>query len=533
MRYQCVQCDEQFDVEDDAERPRCPKCMRQHGLRKVPPPSRAPAPSEVGARSRFRWPLAVVVALGLAAGAYVYRQRAERADNTTADEARAAGVDAGALGELLVADAHVERFAEQAVAGASSPRDKAKAVVAALAARAQKQAFVRGTLAEPWDAAPRVAKQVVQAIAKDGARAQLFPLEAAVLAVAALRSVQVPAVVVEVYRYAGERSPLDPSGRLGYHGFSLPGPDGTVAEVFDAYGARSASPSAGDYTALTDAQALGAALALRALHRLSSLGDAQAALADADAAVKLAPASPSVRSARAAVMMASGGAEQGARELEAAVQLRSDAARHNNVALLALAKGEVERAQKEVALALGNAPDFAAAQLTLASVHMSRGERELARAALEQAERLEPNLTAVALAWAEWYASSGDLAQALAKAELGVRLRPKNPETHLVLGRVYRQAGRYDDMRIEAQKVLALSTVTDKERVKALLREVLGPTALEAPTAPADLRAPADAPLLDGPQVGSSAPGGLKLGAGEPKLRLGGGGDELKLKLDP
>lgn len=526
MRYQCVQCNEEFTVDDDAERPRCPKCMRQHGLRKV----QAAKPAAGRGAGRAGWILPLASALGLlaAAGGYLYFQRAQGSgERAAAAEVRALGVEAGELSQLLLADEQVTRFAEQAAGSAGSSQEKAKAIVAAFTARAQKQAFVRGSLAEPRGTAPMTAEQTAEALRKDGAHLELYPLEAAALAVAALRALDVPASLVEVYRYEGARAPLDPSGRFGYHAVALTKPDGATPELFDPFGGRSVAPKPGDYAVLTDAQALAAALSLRALHRLSNLGEPTPALADVDAAVKLAPASPSVRSARGAVMIASGGAEAGARELEAAAQLRSDAARHNNLAVLALAQGDAERAQKEVALALAEAPDFALAQLTLASVHMARLERDLARAALEKAQALEPNLAAVALAWAELHASNGELPEALAKAELGVRLRPKNPETHLVLGRVYRQAGRYDEMRAEARKVLELSTVSDKERVKKLLQNVLGPTALEPPSEPVAEDEPAS------PRAGASEPGSLKLGSSEPKLRLGGGDDKLKLELDP
>jgi Tfp pilus assembly protein PilF len=216
--------------------------------------------------------------------------------------------------------------------------------------------------------------------------------------------------------------------------------------------------------------------------------------------------------------LASGGKDEGARELEAAAQLRSGPAQNNNLAMYALATGEVDRAAKLVAAALSAAPDYAAGHLTLASVHLARIERDEARAELTQADRLDPTLPALPMAWAELYAGSGDLMQAEQKAREAVRARPKSPETHLLLARIHRQAGHYDAMRQEARSVLELAPASQKDQITQVLKAVLGPTALEV----SDATEPRDvaSPVPD--------PGSLQLGAGEPKLRLGGS----KLKLD-
>jgi tetratricopeptide (TPR) repeat protein len=371
-----------------------------------------------------------------------------------------------------------------------------------------------------------IAKETLAAISKDGARVEMYPLEISALAVAALRSVDVAASLAEIHRFEGQRAPLDASGRLGYYGVALPAEAGKAQRVLDVYGGRSLAVKAGDFSVLSDEQAMAAALALRGLHRLANLADSAGAVNDADAAVKLAPGSATVRSARAALLIASGGTDEGSRELEAAAQLRADAPRRNNLAVVALAKGEMDVAAKQVALALADAPDFANAHLTLASVHLAQGDRDLARSELEKAENLDPNLAATAMAWAELYAVTGDVDQAVAKAQLAVRLRPSTPETHLVLARVYRRASRFDEMRVEAHKVLDIAAPADKERIRQLLLQMLGPTALEEPTSPepsAD-----DSALKLSPQSGT----GLQLGASEPKLHLGGSSGEGKLKLN-
>jgi hypothetical protein len=47
--------------------------------------------------------------------------------------------------------------------------------------------------------------------------------------------------------------------------------------------------------------------------------------------------------------------------------------------------------------------------------------------------------------------------------------------------RIYRQAAEYDDMRREARAVLDATPAERRERMEELIRELLGPTALEAP----------------------------------------------------
>lgn len=95
-----------------------------------------------------------------------------------------------------------------------------------------------------------------------GAREPLYPLELAALATASLRSLDVPALVAEVYRYANEKRPLEPSGHLGYYAVFVPGPNATGV-VYDVYAGRTEAPAAGDYAPLDDAQAIGAALIIR------------------------------------------------------------------------------------------------------------------------------------------------------------------------------------------------------------------------------------------------------------------------------
>lgn len=560
MRYHCVQCDEVFTPESSDDKPRCPKCLRQHGLRPLDADADSSRSRPQG-RSVATWSMWVlgVLLVGAVGGYVAYRSSHSRTPGEVtlgpmaADELREqakalTGQDSGELAELLVADDAVKAFAERAAQGQSAAAAQAKAIVLAIAQRKDKQAFVPWPRVEAREGGPLTAAAVLQTIQKDAARKHLYPLEVSALAVAALRSLGASAVLAEVYRYGEEPKPLDPSGKLGYYAAALLPQGEGPAQLYDAYGGRSEQPAANDYRLLTDVQALGAAYALRAAAQADNGGDLKAGLADSELAVKLSPSSASIRSVRAALLMATGGVEAGTRELDAALQLRNDAPRRNNLATLSLVTGSADTAAKEIAAALAEAPDYALGHVTLATVHLLRGEQELARAELEKAERLEPDLAILPQVWAQFYATANELDQALVKAQQAVERRPKDVQARLVLARVYRSASRYDDMREQAKKILALTPSDQHDRIRTLLRGVLGPTVFEA-SVDDDAESPASTPgsslsLSGGSQPASggprllddapgSEPGSLQLGADAPKLHLGDGDSKLRLKLDP
>ncbi|HKP64921.1 MAG TPA: hypothetical protein VJV78_49650, partial [Polyangiales bacterium] len=272
---------------DGDDKPRCPKCLRQHGLRQIERAATGPTAAQTRASS---WIVLAVLAAG--AGGYFlwYRSqsKASHAPQLDAevlrDRARqTAGIDVADAADLLHADDAIKAFAEKATSGKSSDDDKAKAIVQAIQARAKAQAFVQWSLNEPRETAALTAAQTWQALAKDGARQKLYPLEVAALGVAALRSADVKAQLVEVRSWSGERAPLDASGRIGYYAIGLAQPTSNEAlpptfHVFDVYGGRGQPPAAADVAAVSDEQALGALLALRGLQRLIHASDPTGAL---------------------------------------------------------------------------------------------------------------------------------------------------------------------------------------------------------------------------------------------------------------
>jgi tetratricopeptide (TPR) repeat protein len=487
-RYLCVQCDHRFDHEGDAPL-RCPKCMRRHGIEKIDA-----AAAGGPARERPAWlvpGVAAAVVVAVAAGYYVWSQKTPDVvegeaplrplgENELRGDLRAAGAEAADALDLFTADEAIEAFAEQHATGAG-PEERARSLTDAIRARASKQAFVAWGLGSPRETPVHDARRTLAAIGEDGAREKLYPLEVAALAVSALRAAGVDAMLAEVYAFEGDRRPPDPSGHFGY--FAVAVYSGAAGEgtprIFDPWGGHATAPAEDDVRVVSDAQAIGAVLSHRAIHELVHEGDTDAAFELTTRALSLDRRSPSIRSVRGATLIVAGGADEGVAELEAAAQLRADAPRHNNLAGLYLAKQDPERAEREVRAALEQHPDFAAAHATLAALHMGGDEEDLARREMEEAERIDPDLAQLPMLWANYFLMTHEVERAADKALEAVERRPHDWQQRLAAARVLRMAGRYTQMREQARRIVADAPADRRGDVEAVVRQMLGPTALD------------------------------------------------------
>ncbi|HEX6239582.1 MAG TPA: hypothetical protein VFZ61_01765 [Polyangiales bacterium] len=487
MRYVCVHCDHRFEAEGSEVPKRCPACMRAKGVEPLRDPATKQAPATPSRVRHLAW--VIPVALAVAAAVWFTRPKST-VDGTVAgpqpldQEAMDATlvrdhVDAGALRALLVPDDAIEQFAEKAASGKDSPRQKAEAVTAALRARARAQAFVPWSLGEPRTTEVMTPAQTLRAIGKDGARLQLYPLELAALEVAALRALDVPALVAELTELAGRKAPLDPSGYLGYFVVAVY-PDklgvGTPL-LFDPFAGLNLSQGA-QVSVLNDTVAVGAALALRALHENSYAADPKRALESTSRALQLAGRLPSVRTVRGVVVLTERMIEQGLQEFQAARELRPDAARLHNVASVLLVTGEVEKAQTVLSAALEKAPEFAAAHATLGTIMMMQGEGEPALHELRKAEQLAPDLSLVQWGLAEYALRHEDRLDGIARARAAYEARPSF-DAKLRYAALLRQASKYDEMRALASQLVDAAPAYRKDDVREVVRQVLGPTALE------------------------------------------------------
>jgi len=561
MRYVCVHCDHRWDDEGAEPPRRCPSCMRANGVEAATDKPKATR----SAPARRRSPatligVALLVVLAAVGGYFLLGKRPKAGDQDVAaplssaqlqEALTAAHADAGELAALLEADANVERFAKQAAGSVDGPMKQAEAVLLAIRTRASALAFAPWSLGEPRTTPVMTAKQLIAPLSKDKGRAELYPLEVAALMVAALRALDVPALMAELADLEAERAPLDPSGYLGYFVVAVyPGEAGIgVPKLFDPYGGRPLQGGA-KHAVLRDTQAVGAALALRSLHEVAYLADPRRALESSSDALTLAGTLPSVRTVRGMVVLAGKQVEQGLQEFAAARQLRPDAARLHNLATAELMSGDLERASKDLQAALTRTPDYAGAHATLGTVSLMQGEPERAFAELQQAQKLAPDLALVQWALADYWLRTGDRERSLETAERALAKRPSF-DAQLRMGVLLRQAGRYEQMRKVAQQLVARSPEYRKTELRELLVAALGPTALEMvdeePGAAAlegagdlpDLKLDlgGDSKLLggadnQGPSLGPDRPlGGAADDQAGPKLRLRDTSEPLQLKL--
>ena len=393
------------------------------------------------------------------------------------------GLDEAELAALLEADPTVVQLAELATAGKQSAQDKAQGVVALLAKRKQAGAFSEWSRVGPRLGAPLTAAATGRAIAQDAAERQLYPLELAALGVAALRSAGVPALVAEVFAYPGDTRPLDPSGHFGYFAVFVPENGGPQGRLYDVYLAHTTVPSPNDVVVLNDAQAVGAALGLRAMDAVRNRQDLESAHRDAQAAVKLLPGSPTTHGVLASVLLTRAEGEAGKAELDKALALRADAPRRNNLALHALTGNDPMLAGRELGDTLKEYPDFAYAHTTRAAASMILMAYQIASDELQLAEKADPQLALVPQLRAQLLAAKGDLNEAVIMGRKAVQQRPSDPQPLFILARIERSLGLKDDMRKHAAQIMELTPLAQREGRKLHLQAVLGEDAFDGPAA--------------------------------------------------
>jgi tetratricopeptide (TPR) repeat protein len=529
MRYVCLNCGNKFELEEDAK-VRCPSCLRLTGIEPLKDGGAG------GGTAHRPWVVPVGIAVVLALVAAGYATWRAQAPAEVGDEVpmrplerdvllghlRRLRVEARSVSHLLESDEGIEEMAEGATEGRRTPSEIADGIYQAIRQRAAQQAFTRWSLGVPREAPLADASAVRGWIRDDGARRRLYPLEAAALMVAALRSRGVDGMIAEAWAFPGDLAPPDPSGHFGYFVVAVyegEAGQGTPA-LYDPWGGHEVDPEEDDYRVLTDVEVMGAALNLRAIHMLVRENDAARAVALSGDAIRLDGRSPNARSVRAAILIASGGANEGIREFEAAKQLRADAPRHQQVAGVLLAQRDVEGARRELTAALEVSPEYAAAHAALAAVHLAESDSDLALEELTTAQRLDPDLHTLPGLWAGYYATVGELDRAVEHARAAVERSPWDVQNRLMAAQIYRQTGHYDDMRREARAALERSPEGRRAEMEELIRQVLGASALEDPMD----EEISDEELLAAEAEEGAGEGDDELRLGDDSMLLGGGG---------
>lgn len=530
-RYLCVHCDVRFD-HDPEQALRCPKCMRKTGLEKVEvtPPTK---------RASYVVPAVVVGAVALAALGYVLYTKdggdaqvalapldAER----LARQAQEVGLGETELAHLFDADDALRAFAADAVRGKASPEEKARAVVAKLRGFARESRFVRADMHTPRDTMLLTASRALAAM-RPNARMAAYSLEVASIAVAALRAEGVDAMLAEVFTYRGERKPTDPSGRVGYYAVAVYPDDVGEGDplVLDAFGARDVEPTSDGYRVLTDVEALSGALAIEALHLLVHEGDVAGAMERAQAATTLDPRSPTARCVRAAVLISSGGIDEGEAELRAASEIRPDAPRQANLAGVYIATNRTAEATRAVDRALEAAPDYVYAIALRGAIHLARNETAEAKTSLERAEALERDFYMLPMLWAEYFLRTNDPMSAVARAQSAIERRPRDYQTLFSAARVFQAADQRGLALETARRALELVPADQRDALRARFEGFLGAGALSEGEGAGGASSFGSGGALDlsrGSRLlgggGATGPSGPSLLGGQ-GLRLGGG----------
>ena len=162
------------------------------------------------------------------------------------------------------------------------------------------------------------------------------------------------------------------------------------------------------------------------------------------------------------VLLPAGQAQEAIADFEAALRLQPDFPEvHDNLARsLAKLPGRLDDALAESEAALRQAPNYAAAHATRGYIlALLPGRRREAIAEDETALRLQPDLaeahTELALAWAD---EPGKLPAAIAEGQAALRLDPNSAEAHFALGyALAKLPGRLSDAIAEYQQALRLN----------------------------------------------------------------------------
>ena len=206
MRYLCVHCDHRWAVDGPDVPKRCPACMRATGVEAVSDGTDKGRPRSGSLKRLAPWAVLVALAIGLVILLVARRSHDAHASNALAPAAPSdlkellmkEQIDTVGLERMFAADAAMESLADKAAGEKDGMFARAEAVQHWLRSRASAQSFVPWSLGELRPTPVMMASETFQLVQKDKARAQLYPLELSALAVALLRSVDVPAMVAEL-----------------------------------------------------------------------------------------------------------------------------------------------------------------------------------------------------------------------------------------------------------------------------------------------------------------------------------------------
>ncbi len=486
-KYFCPHCNAEFVLQEAADEPRCPKCMRRG----------APAPGhDTSAEHHRRSPWLILIGLaivsaGIGFGLYLsarteleetppLRPLAQRELSAYLERDQ---VRAGAYESMLVLSGDIGDWP-------SAPAEIASVMHARSTSWSLERPLTREVL---------TVDQTLAMLDAHEERVQAYPLELAAAMTALLREHGLNAMVAEVWELEGASAPADPSGVLGYFVTAVyDDRDGTEPPAyFDPWGGRG-EVELSSVRVLRDTEVLAAALGTEAARIFSRSGDATTALSMADTALLLDPMSPTLRAVNATILVDSGGFAEGVKELEAAAQLRSDGPRQLGLAQLHLAQAGILQMNAEPAAAesqFGEAnrivtdvierwPRFGRAHVVLATIYLGMDQVERARVELEAAESLAPDAPILWAVWAQYDLQQEDAIGAAAKILRAVGLDPENWQLRLQAGRVLRLAGHDEAAKENLAAAMEMVQPEKRDEVRQFIERMMGPGANSASPSP-------------------------------------------------
>ncbi|MFH2009757.1 MAG: tetratricopeptide repeat protein [bacterium] len=506
MQYTCANCEHTFESGD--EKPRCPQCLRRHGLLAEDANSkraegRASASGE-GATSRRRLLLGagiVVLLLGAGVGAY-YLLRPKPVDNGPRNVAMGP-VSTGTLrdvarrrGAPITTVYHTADDAIRALGRTLGREPDGGKVAAAILAAIRRSLGPKGITVRrpgrPKPGAVLTASQLYGAMREKQA-VTVYSYELACLYLAVARAAGLHAVLAEIYRHTDRKGPADPWGHIGYFGVAIyksAGYSGRPAMVVDP--ARGTLNAAKEFEVLSDLQAVAHGMSLQAISMAEEQTDVAHAVEKLDASLRLAPRSATLLAAKGMFLMKSGGVAPALDAFRSARSVREDAPRYLLVALGHLAKeqakGGLERAMSSLDQAISRDPGYAVAYVMKADILLKQLRIDEASAQLDKAQELEPELIEALLARAMILIVTKKVEQGIALLKKSVRLDPLDEQARFQLWRMLYQLDRLEEAKEAAKGWLASLSQARRAKVTQLMeqfREAFKAyKARQAPTAP-------------------------------------------------
>ena len=526
-KYFCGHCDQEFVPETAEDKPRCPTFMRRGAVQVV----QAPTEKSGTERKKLLGLALILVAAGIGYGAYLSTAI------TLEETPPVRPLEVRELSAYLERDQITVGKLEGMFVLPTTGDWPIEAEALASSIRAKSASWA---LDQPLSREVFTADETLAALNGGGKQPRLYPLEAAAAMTALLREQGVRAMVAETWEL-GERAPPDPSGLFGY--FLVAVYDGDAQEpaaFFDPWGGRrQVTPAA--VRVLRDTEAIAAGLGTDAMSISAKSGDGAKALPMVETALLLDPVSPSLRSVHGTVLLETGGVAIGAKELEAALQLRPDGPRQLDLVQLSLAKAamlqmageaaaadaELNSASRSIGAVVTTWPGYARAHLVLAMFHFGIDDPERARAELEIAQELAPTSASLWALWGQYYLSQEDYVSAAARVKRAVELNPDNWQLRLQAARTLLEAGDEESARANVKAALDLVPAAKRDELKQYLSRALGPGVL-GDAAPSAM--PSGGLVLPEPSVGGS-PAAAAPAERDPALMLGDPSD-LRLR-DP